>query len=93
MTIQEAYEAMANVLPADESITIQLDCWWHYWDGQRGPLEAKFMVSHRNGPLYHGNTLEAAVQSFLAADAAPATSAADVDAIVKEVETTEQAAA
>ncbi len=94
MTIEEAYKAMAEVLPIDSSITIQLDCWWHTWEGKRGEMDPEFMVSyHPNGPIYRGATLEAAVQSFLSAEATPPACAADVDALVKEVEATEQVTA
>lgn len=79
MTIQEAYEKVAAVLPPNKSITIQLDCWWHsFGRNGRDEMEAKFLISYSDGPLYNGNTLEAAVNAFLNAETVPPASVEDV---------------
>lgn len=86
MTIQEAYEKVAAVLPSDKSIAIQIDCWWHWFDGKRDEMEAGFLVSYSDGPLYRGNTLEAAVSAFLAAENTPATTVEEVQQVIASIQ-------
>lgn len=82
MTIQEAYEKVAAVVPPDKSITIQLDCWWHSFSNQREGMEAGWLISYVDGPLYRGNTLDAAVGSFLNAETVPPASLEETQEVI-----------
>lgn len=83
MTITEAYEITNGLVPAAESVSINMSCWWHARAGERSQVEIQFTVWDGENHC-RASTLDGAVKQFLIAHHPPAT-IEDAEAIIADL--------